>query len=193
MINDIMGTRDKGPRGISMEKKKQRLIVRTVILSLMVAALVYTLYANFMKDKNEVARKGSPAPDFVLTDMEGNKHKLSDYRGRGVFLNFWGTWCKPCEREMPYMDKLYKQYKDKGVEILAVNVGESKYSVQNFSDKYKLTFPILIDKGEQVQSAYNVDPLPVTFLIDKDGKVVDMLTGSLTEKMIHQHMQSITP
>ncbi|PLT34828.1 thiol-disulfide oxidoreductase ResA [Bacillus sp. V5-8f] len=176
-----------------MEKKKKRLVIRTVILLLLGAALIYTLYANFTKDVNSAAKIGSEAPDFVLTDLQGNKHKLSDYRGQGVFLNFWGTWCKPCEREMPYMDNQYKAYKDQGVQILAVNVGESNYSVQNFVDRHKLSFPVLIDKNSQVQTAYDIDPLPFTFLIDKDGKIVDTAQGELTEEIIENHMERIKP
>ncbi|MDQ0219034.1 thiol-disulfide oxidoreductase ResA [Peribacillus cavernae] len=176
-----------------MEKKKRRLIVRTIILLILGAALVYTLYANFTKDKHESVQKGSVAPDFVLTDMEGKKHQLSDYKGQGVFLNFWGTWCKPCEREMPYIDNQYNKYKDKGVQVLAVNVAESEYSVQNFIDRHKLSFPVVIDKDQQVMTAYGIDPLPYTFLIDKEGKVVDMFKGELTEEIVRNHMESIKP
>ncbi|WP_409301457.1 thiol-disulfide oxidoreductase ResA [Peribacillus sp. SCS-155] len=175
-----------------MDKKKRRLVLRAVILSLLGAALIYTLYANFMKEKNEVAKKGAIAPNFVLTDLEGKQHKLSDYRGQGVFLNFWGTWCKPCEKEMPYMENQFRAFKDRGVQILAVNSDESEYAVKSFRDKYNLTFPVAIDRGE-VQTAYGVDPLPVTFLIDKNGKIVDMLTGSLSENFIEQQMERITP
>jgi peroxiredoxin len=173
--------------------KKRRLIMRAAILAILGAAIIYTLYANFMKEKNETVKINSEAPDFVLTDLEGNKHKLSDYKGQGVFLNFWGTWCKPCEKEMPYMDNQYKVYKDQGVQILAVNVGESKFAVNNFVQKHHLSFPILIDSKSQVQNAYSVGPLPVTFLIDKNGKVIDSLTGTLTEKMIQEHMERIKP
>ena len=78
--------------------------------------------------------------------MNGEEHKLSDYRGQGVFLNFWGTWCKPCENEMPYMEKQYQTYKNQGIHILAVNVGESDYAVNSFVAKHHLTFPVMIDK-----------------------------------------------
>ncbi|RFU69052.1 thiol-disulfide oxidoreductase ResA [Bacillus sp. V59.32b] len=176
-----------------MEKKKRRLVLRTVILLLLGAALVYSLYANFTKDQDTSVKMGSIPPDFVLTDMEGNKHRLSDYKGQGVLLNFWGTWCKPCEREMPYMDNQYKKYKDQGVQILAVNINESDYAVQSFVDKHKLTFPVLIDKGEEVRMAYDINPLPSTLLIDKEGKVVDFITGELTEKMIQEQMERIKP
>ncbi|AMM93725.1 thiol-disulfide oxidoreductase ResA [Peribacillus simplex] len=176
-----------------MDKKKRRLISRTIILLLLGAALVFALYTNFTKDKNESLRKGSDAPNFVLTDMEGKEHKLSEYKGKGVFLNFWGTYCKPCEYEMPYMENQYKNFKDQGVEILAVNVGESDYAVNNFITKHNLTFPVMIDKGREVENAYRVDILPVTFLVDKEGKVVDIITGALTEESIQKHMERIKP
>ncbi|MBT2665324.1 MULTISPECIES: thiol-disulfide oxidoreductase ResA [Bacillaceae] len=176
-----------------MDKKKRRLISRTIILLLLGAALVFALYTNFTKDKNESLRKGSDAPNFVLTDMEGKEHKLSDYKGKGVFLNFWGTYCKPCEYEMPYMENQYKNFKDHGVEILAVNVGESDYAVNNFITKHDLTFPVMIDKGREVENAYRVDILPVTFLVDKEGKVIDIITGALTEESIQKHMERIKP
>ncbi|UYY97171.1 thiol-disulfide oxidoreductase ResA [Peribacillus frigoritolerans] len=176
-----------------MDKKKRRLISRTIILLLLGAALVFALYTNFTKDKNESLRKGSDAPNFVLTDMEGREHKLSDYKGKGVFLNFWGTYCKPCEYEMPYMENQYKNFKDQGVEILAVNVGESDYAVNNFITKHDLTFPVMIDKGREVENAYRVDILPVSFLVDKEGKVIDIITGALTEESIQKHMERIKP
>ncbi|MEE3953160.1 thiol-disulfide oxidoreductase ResA [Peribacillus frigoritolerans] len=176
-----------------MDKKKRRLISRTIILLLLGAALVFALYTNFTKDKNASLRKGSDAPNFVLTDMEGKEHKLSDYKGKGVFLNFWGTYCKPCEYEMPYMENQYKNFKDQGVEILAVNVGESDYAVNNFITKHDLTFPVMIDKGREVENAYRVDILPVSFLVDKEGKVIDIITGALTEESIQKHMERIKP
>jgi peroxiredoxin len=176
-----------------MDKKRRRLITRTLILFLLGAALLYALSTNFTKEKNNQLQVGAEAPNFVLTDMDGTKHKLSDYKGQGVFLNFWGTWCKPCEYEMPYMEKQYQVYKEQGVQILAVNVGESNYAVNTFAAKHNLSFPIMIDKGQEVQVAYRVNPLPVTFLIDKEGKVVDMITGSLTEESIGQHMERIKP
>lgn len=173
--------------------KKRRLVIRTVILLLLGAAVAYTLYANFTKDKVQKVAIGEKAPDFVLTDMEGNTHRLSEYEGQGVFLNFWATWCKPCEREMPYMNNQYKQFKDQGVQIIAVNVGESELAVNKFAGKYDLSFPIVIDTDGQVQTAYGIGPLPATYLIDKEGKVVKYITGELTEEMIRGYMEQIKP
>ncbi|WP_442594633.1 thiol-disulfide oxidoreductase ResA [Neobacillus sp. D3-1R] len=173
--------------------KRNRLWVRTVILILLAAAVAYTLYANFNKDKIQKVSVGSQAPDFMLVDMDGQKHKLSDYKGQGVFLNFWGTWCKPCEKEMPYIDNQYSHFKDKGVQVLAVNVGESDLAVTKFAERHQLDFPILIDKDSQVQTAYGVNPLPVTFLIDPTGKVIKIHTGTLTESMVNDFMTKIQP
>lgn len=174
--------------------KKNRLILRTVILLILGGAIVYTLYANITKDKNEIVEVGKLAPDFVLTDMNGERHQLSDYKGQGVFLNFWATWCKPCEREMPFMESQYEQYKDKGVQILAVNIGESEVVVNDFIKKYGLSFPVLRDKEQEVLNAYGVNPLPITFLIDKDGKVVRIHTGEiLKEDFVKELMEEIKP
>ncbi|MDX8359770.1 MULTISPECIES: thiol-disulfide oxidoreductase ResA [Bacillaceae] len=173
-------------------KKQQRLIMRTVILVVLLAALGYALYSNIFMTKEAVA-KGDQAPDFVLTDLEGNTHRLSDYKGQGVFLNFWGTWCKPCELEMPYMNNQYQYFKDKGVEIIAVDIDESEFSVKKFVDKHGLTFPVVIDEDSQVMNAYDVGNLPTTFLIDKDGKVVDIVNKTMSESDVKQYMESIMP
>lgn len=173
--------------------KKRRLAIRSIILIVLGAAVAYTLYANFSKDKIEKVQIGQKAPDFELVDMDGNKHRLSEYEGQGVFLNFWGTWCKPCEKEMPYMNNQYKVYKDQGIQILAVNVGESNLAVRKFNDRYDLDFPIVIDKDGQVQAAYGIDPLPITFMIDKEGTVLKSHTGQLTEAMIQEYMEQIKP
>ncbi|WP_243290109.1 thiol-disulfide oxidoreductase ResA [Bacillus sp. FJAT-47783] len=172
--------------------KRNRLIMRSAILFILLAALGYTLYANFIVSKEKV-QVGSKAPDFVLNDLQGDSYKLSDFAGKGVFINFWGTWCEPCKREMPYMERQYKHYKNEGVEILAINVGESKIAVENFANQHGLTFPIVLDKKMEVLNAYGVDPLPTTFLIDKNGKVVKIITGQMTERDVSNYMELIKP
>lgn len=173
--------------------KKKRLITRTIILVVMALAVGYTLYANMNKDKNQKVEIGKPAPDFVLVDMEGNKHRLSEYKGQGVLLNFWATWCKPCEREMPYIENQYQQFKDQGVQVLAVNSSESELVINKFVERKGLNFPVMIDKDGQVQAAYGIYNLPHTFLIDKAGNVVESHTGELDEKTLREFMEQIKP
>jgi peroxiredoxin len=173
--------------------KKRRLVIRSIILLLLGAAVVYTLYANFTKDTKQKVAVGSTAPDFSLVDMQGNKHQLSDYRGQGVFLNFWGTWCPPCKKEMPYINNQYHQYKDKGVQVLTVDIQESELVVNQFAQRLKLDFPIMIDTDKEVMTTYGIDLLPATFLIDKNGKVVKYFTGELSEDKVREFMEKIKP
>ncbi|MFF2752651.1 thiol-disulfide oxidoreductase ResA [Psychrobacillus sp. NPDC058041] len=175
------------------QSKKQRLYIRTVILVVLTLAIVFTVYSNLNKDKITVLQVGDKAPDFALVDMTGNEHRLSDYKGKGVFLNFWGTWCKPCATEMPAMDNQYNIYKDQGVQTLAINIGESDLKVNSFAKRFGLTFPIAIDRNKSVMELYNIDPLPTTFLINPDGRIVKIIKGQMTEQDIANFMDQVKP
>jgi peroxiredoxin len=177
-----------------MDKKKKRLWIRTIILLILASAVGYTLYANLTKDEKGSVQKGDRAPDFVLKDLNGKEHKLSDYKGKGVFLNFWGSWCEPCKKEMPAIEKVGKEFKSKGVKILAVNVGEPDLIVKKFAEQYRLTFPIMIDNNKEVLRAYGVDPLPTTFLIDSKGRVKEVIIGGLqNERQVREKFSEIKP
>ena len=171
-------------------KRKKRLIIRTIVLILLAAAVVFAIYS---KDKVKVLEVGDKAPDFELVDLEGNKHRLSDYQGEGVFLNFWGSWCGPCKTEMPFMEKLSKEFDGQGVHILALNIKDTKLKAETFRDQYELTFPIARDTDESVRRAYNVIPLPTTILINKDGIIEDIITRGMSEDEIRSFMVSIQP
>lgn len=174
-------------------KKKRRLFMRSAILLIIATAIGYMFYSNFFSDRGAAVRVGDEAPNFVLTDLDGNEVELADYKGQGVFLNFWGTYCPPCEREMPYMEDQYAIYKDQGVEILAVNVGEAPLTVERFVNRHDLSFPIPMDSGQLVLDRYGVIPLPMTFLIDPKGTVIQIITGGMSEADIASYMESIKP
>lgn len=178
---------------VRLDKKKRRTVIRTVILVVLAAAIVYTIYVSATKDKVEVLSVGDKAPDFVLTDLEGNRHQLSDYKGEGVFLNFWGTWCGPCVEEMPAIDRQYKEFEKQGVHVLSVNIAQSNMEVTSFRDQLKLSFPIVIDKNKSVMEAYNVTWLPATILVNPEGKIEKIFTGGLNDKNIANFMESIKP
>ncbi|WP_062046716.1 thiol-disulfide oxidoreductase ResA [Bacillus sp. JCM 19034] len=172
--------------------KQKRLVMRTIVLVIIGAALAYTFYSQFFMDKS-IAKVGDESINFALTDLNGERVELSDFEGKGVFLNFWGTFCPPCEKEMPIMEELYDEYKEKGVEIIAVNVNEPKLTVERFASRYNLTFPIVIDKGRSVTNAYGVHPLPTTILINEHGFVEQVFEGGMTESMVRDFMERIIP
>ena len=174
-------------------KKKNRVLMRTSILLVMIGAIAFTIYNGVTKEKSGLLQVGDMAPDFALTDLNGERHQLSDYKGQGVFVNFWGTWCKPCEKEFPLMEKQYQVYKDQGVQILAVNIAQSDYEVEQYAERKKLTFPIVIDKNKSVMDAYNIRPLPTTILVNPDGEIVKIITGEMSEEDIKSYMEQIKP
>lgn len=179
--------------GTTMDPRKKRLIMRTSILLIFVVAIGYTLYSSLFADRG-IVRAGDEAVNFVLPTLANSeKIELTDYRGQGVFLNFWGTYCPPCEKEMPIMEELYPEYKEQGIEILAVNVNEPPLTVERFARRYKLTFPILMDEDELVMDAYGISPLPTTILVNEHGEVVYVHSGEMDEAMIRSFMERIKP
>jgi len=119
-----------------------------------------------------VAQAGTvnaPAPDFTLESRSGTNLRLEDFRGEVVMLNFWASWCGPCRKEMPLMNGLYEQYKDLGFTILAVNVDENRDEAQRFLDAVPVDYPVLYDPESSVSELYEVQAMPTTVMIDRDG------------------------
>jgi DsbE subfamily thiol:disulfide oxidoreductase len=117
------------------------------------------------------------APDFTLPNAGGKKISLKDYRGKVVFLNFWATWCESCRDEMPSMERLYNEFRGKGLEIVAVNVKEKRQDALAFAKELKLTYPVLLDPEGEVGLLYGAFGLPATYLIDRKGVVLARMWG----------------
>ena len=119
------------------------------------------------------------AKNFTLPDLDGKPHKLSDYRGKVVLVNFWATWCPPCRREMPSMERLSQRLKDQPFVILAINQQEDPEQVFVFTGQLEPTptFPILFDRTSKVAHAWGVLGLPASFIVDQRGRVVYRAMG----------------
>lgn len=174
------------------KRKKRRLFVRITILATVMIAVGFVFYTNFIHAE-EVVSEGDQAPNFALENMDGDRVELADYEGQGVFLNFWGTFCPPCEDEMPYMEDQYQAYVDEDVEILAVNVGESELTINRFAERLQLNFPILMDENRNVLDQYGVGQLPATYLIDEHGEVIWEHIGGMTEQNVQDYMEMVNP
>lgn len=119
-----------------------------------------------------------PAPDFALADLSGHTHRLSDYRGKIVFLNLWATWCPPCRDEMPSMERLYRRLANTNFAMLAISQDtDPNESVRPFVEQFGLSFPILVDREGNVPPKYGVTGYPETFIIDPNGSVIDHIVG----------------
>ena len=115
--------------------------------------------------------------EIQLKDAYGNTVRMSDFRGKVVFLNFWATWCAACVVEMPSMEKLHGKLKDKDFAMVAINVQESDTQVKAFFEKMKLSFTALLDSNGAVATGFSVNALPTTFVLDKEGKIVGTAIG----------------
>jgi thiol-disulfide isomerase/thioredoxin len=123
-------------------------------------------------------RRLSPA-DFSAPLPDGTVRKLSELRGKVVFLNFWATWCGPCRQEMPSMDALYQRFKSQGLEILAVNCQENLEAVTAYLGAQRFSFETVLDSSGNIGGAYGINALPTTFILDREGQIISRIVGSL--------------
>jgi peroxiredoxin len=147
--------------------------------------MVFSSVSAYAVDKKVLAPLGlqqlsgdQEAPDFTLLNLEGNRVSLKDYRGKLVFLNFWATWCEPCKKEFPSMEKLYSEYQAKGLTILAVSIDIGKEdAVKAFADKMGATFPILLSTKGEITDSYWTWGTPTSYLIDRKGNMIGRALG----------------
>lgn len=142
-------------------------------------------------DKNQVQAEDIDrgAPGFTLENLEGEQVSLSDYQGKIVFLNFWATWCGFCDEEMPYFQNMMDNNDD--LVVLAVNVQESKGVVESYIKEGGYSFPVLLDLEGKVGGEYLVGALPTTYLIDKEGNLLDRIAGMMTEDQMEEVLNII--
>ena len=114
-----------------------------------------------------------------LPDVKGQQHKLEDYRGQVVLVNFWASWCPPCIHEMPVLERLRQELSEQPFEILAVNVGEQKYRVWKFVKLINFGLPVLLDTRKDTFNAWDVSVLPTSFLLDKQGDIRYRVQGDI--------------
>jgi len=112
-----------------------------------------------------------------LMDLNGRSVRISDYRGKIVFLNFWTTWCFDCRIEMPHMEKLHQRFKDKDFAMVTINLQESAAQVKQFFKKFKLTFTALLDSDGEVGAHFKITAIPSTFILNKEGIIIGKVMG----------------
>jgi peroxiredoxin len=163
---------EPGPRAAPRSK----LLIPIAALAILVLAFGVVWVQS---SKYEPLTVGKTAPDFQLVDMQDRDVRLSDYRGKVVFLNFWATWCKPCREEMPSMEVLFKNFEDQGLIVLAVSIDRvtTKKDIPPFIKSMNLSFPVLIDSWGKTDKPYKRMGVPETFIIDRQGVIREIVIG----------------
>jgi cytochrome c biogenesis protein CcmG, thiol:disulfide interchange protein DsbE len=173
-------------RGLSPRERNFALIGALVAIALV--GLIWVLTER----EGGVAGQAMPelnraAPDFSLPSLAGESISLADYQGQVVLLNFWGTWCEPCKRELPALEQAHQRYGDQGLAVIGVNLtddelaqGRDEAIIQAFLDQFGVTYPTALDIEGDVTNAYRVFPLPTSFFIDGEGRIRYVHIGELT-------------
>ena len=162
-----------------------------VILALLTLGLLITSCSG--GSEPQTATVGQPAPDFELQNPDGDSISLSDL-DRPVLINFWYTGCPPCRKEMPYLQQIYDERQSSKLVVLAINVGESASTVNEFYQDNNLSLPVVLDTSGAVARRYNIQFFPTTFFIDKDGIIQEKVIGAFPSKAaIEKRLSKIMP
>ena len=138
--------------------------IKNLTLGLLVTVFAVTSLASS-------GLEGQVAPDFALKSSTGENLRLSEYRGNVVMINFWATWCGPCRQEMPLLDELYTRYERVGFSLLGVNIDDDSRRAMQMIEDLGVSFPVLFDVRKEVSKLYEVEAMPVTVLVDREGNV----------------------
>lgn len=173
--------------------KRHRKKLQYIILAFVLLIGGYAIGTSLFNGKSDVLKQGDKPPAFKLLDLDGQAHSLDEYRGKPLILNFWGTFCPPCRDEMPALQSVYEQWKDKGVQLVGINLSENRLNVDSFINMVGAKFPILLDKDRMTERAYGLKQYPTTFFIDAAGNIVDVrIGGPLKESDLEPILSKLT-
>jgi len=132
---------------------------------------------------------GEPAMNFSTQTTTGETVSLGDYQGDVVMLNFWATWCTPCQAEMPTIESAYQEYQDAGFTVLAINNAEAPAQVSRFQQVMGLTFPILLDEQRDIQRQYGINSYPTSVFLDRNGDIYAVHTGAVSSGQLIDYIE----
>jgi len=179
--------------------KKNRFFLLILLILLVLVGLIFfypkpvtekASGENIFANLSAKPKDGSRVPDFSIPDLQGNKIRIGKFIGKPVILNFWSIDCAPCKIEMPLFQKVMETNKG-DVEVVAVNMGDSRKNVEEFAKANGITFTILLDEDGRVSGLFNVMAFPVTYIIDRDGIIQNHHTGQLTDDLLKTYLNKI--
>ncbi|MGG4032556.1 redoxin domain-containing protein [Paenibacillus cisolokensis] len=171
---------------------KARRPVQIVILLGVLLLGGYAIGEALFASDDKILKAGERPPDFKLLDLNGEAKELQDFQkdGKALVINFWGTFCPPCVKEMPEFQRQYEKWKD-SLEIVAINLSEDDLTVRNFVSRFKLDFPVLRDSNRMVERRYGLRQYPTTFFVKPDGRIMEIFVGGMTEKDIDKRIERL--
>jgi thiol-disulfide isomerase/thioredoxin len=147
-----------------------------------IGAVILLLIFTTVGCATEGVEIGNRAPDFELLNLDNQVVSLGDFKGQPVLINFWATWCGPCRSEIPYLQQINEGWSADGLVILAIDIGESQTTIEEFFEANKFSLPVLLDVHNNVTGNYGITGIPTTFFIDKDGIIREKVVGAFPSK-----------
>lgn len=181
---------------------KKKSIIFLILILIILSSVFYKNYVD--KNKTDIINGGNAITQketsedkpkkiisigFKLKDLNDKEVSLKEFKGKKVMINFWATWCGYCVQEMPYIQNVHNETKDKDIVILAVNVGENKDKVKKFIEKKGYDFPVVLDESQDVAQNYGVQGFPTTLFIDEEGYVYSGIQGPMTDDIMRKKLK----
>ena len=175
-----------------LSRRERMLATGGALVGILLIALVWLLTdRNAQPGLPPIAETRKPAPEFALPGLHGETVRLSDYRGKVVLVNFWGTWCEPCKEETPALAAVYRKLQDQGLVIIGVDLRNQERpgpdgdaDVRAFTERYGVTYPIALDAGGETARAFQIYPLPTSFVVDQNGMIRYVRVGQITAEEV---------
>lgn len=171
-----------------MKSGKQWLQIAVLAVVVLAGGLAI---GNALFNREQIPRAGDKAPPFQVGDLEGGRRSLSEWAGKPLVLNFWGTFCPPCTEEMPALQRQSAKWAERGVGVVGMNLGENAVTVRSFIQQYGIRFPIYMDVDDTVRKAYGVNQYPTTFFIRPDGRIHKIIIGKMDEATIDSTVEAM--
>lgn len=174
-------------------QRTQRIILYSLVL---IAGAAWILLSADTSTTSEISAPqiGFLAPEFTLHAIDEENYTLSEFRGKAVLVNLWATWCPPCRAEMPAIEKVYQEYKEQGFIVLAINATnqDDPSAIPAFLTQYNITFPILLDESGSVSLLYQLQSLPSSFFINREGIIQEIIIGGpMSEALLRTRVEKI--
>jgi cytochrome c biogenesis protein CcmG, thiol:disulfide interchange protein DsbE len=161
------------------------------IILLLGIVMVAVVFGLALLRQNQTQPTTGPAPDFILTTMDGQQVHLTDLKGQVVVVNFWASWCGPCREEAPALQKVWEQYKDKGVLVVGIAYTDTERNARAFIQEYGQNYPNGLDIGTKISDLYNIEGVPETFIINSRGEVAEFMKVPLTQKTLTDAIERV--
>jgi cytochrome c biogenesis protein CcmG, thiol:disulfide interchange protein DsbE len=166
----------------------KRLIIYGIVALCLLGLYVASRRAT---PKAKAASSGSAAPNFTVTDIDGRKLTLSDYKGKVVLLDFWATWCTPCRAEIPHFVEMQNKYGPQGFQVVGISMDDDGKPVREFYQQYKMNYPVAVGDDKLADQFGGVMGLPVNFLIDREGRIHSKHLGATDVSVFDEEVNQL--